>query len=501
MKRLFVIPALIGAGLALFATQASAAPVRFPITGINPALMPPSDDLSPNVIPLTIVSTDPFTNSDSQHKTEVGPYTAGWGTTLVSVFQQGRYMDGGGSDIGWATSTDSGKTWKHDSFKGITKIENPANKYDRASDPSVAYDAKKGVWVASILPLTSTNGSMPVVTTSKDGLTWTKPVLSAPNSSDLITTPFIGCDNYTASAHYGNCYIQSSDQSNSNQLEVVTTKNGGVTFTKPFQVVGSDGVWGQPVVLPNGTALVVYYNNGAGTMNLVSSTNGGTSWGNDTVISPVTYNPQAGGIRSQVVPSVSIDGGGKVYVAWPDCSFRRNCALDDIVYSTSTDGKTWTAIKRVPIDAVTSTVDHFIPAFAVDPSTMGNSAHIGLTYFYYLNGGCSTCKLYTGYINSHDGGATWSTKVKVAGPMLIPWLPSTTGGNMVGDYQTTAFASGKSHGVFGTAKKPVGSVFNEYMVVQKNGGATLGTLHGPLNSWQDRQVSHRAYSARFYPNN
>ena len=120
---------------------------------------------------------------------------------------------------------------------------------------------------------------------------------------------------------------------------MVTTSNGGVTFTKLFQVKGVDGVWGQPLALPSGKALVIYYNNGAGTMNDISSTNGGKTWGSDTVISTVSYNSQAGGIRSQVVPSVGIDGGGTVYVAWPDCSFRPNCALDDIVYSTSKDGK------------------------------------------------------------------------------------------------------------------------------------------------------------------
>ena len=153
MKRLFVMPALVAAGLAVFATQANANALRGPITGINPALMPPMTDLNPDAFALTVVSTDPFTNSDSFHKTEVGPYTNGFGSTLVSVFQQGRYSDGGGSDIGWATSSDSGKTWKHGSFTGITKIENPSNPYDRASDPSVAYDAKKGVRIASILPL------------------------------------------------------------------------------------------------------------------------------------------------------------------------------------------------------------------------------------------------------------------------------------------------------------------------------------------------------------
>ncbi|HET8536417.1 MAG TPA: hypothetical protein VFL73_04475, partial [Solirubrobacteraceae bacterium] len=51
-------------------------------------------------ISVTQVSTDPFTNSSSQHATELEPDTFSSGGTLVSAFQVGRCFDGGGSDIG-----------------------------------------------------------------------------------------------------------------------------------------------------------------------------------------------------------------------------------------------------------------------------------------------------------------------------------------------------------------------------------------------------------------
>ena len=47
----------------------------------------------------------------------------------------------------------------------------------------------------------------------------------------------------------------------------------------------------------------------------------------------------------------------------------RRCASNDIVFSTSTDGVTWTDPARVPIDPATSAVDHFIPGLAVDAAT------------------------------------------------------------------------------------------------------------------------------------
>src|SRR5216117_1880490 len=58
--------------------------------------------------PQTQLSTDPYTNPDSQHKTEVEPDTFAFGNTIVSTFQVGRFFNGGASNIGWATSTDSG---------------------------------------------------------------------------------------------------------------------------------------------------------------------------------------------------------------------------------------------------------------------------------------------------------------------------------------------------------------------------------------------------------
>src|SRR6266700_7350462 len=64
-------------------------------------------------VSLTQISSDPYTNPTSNHKTEVEPDTFAFGNTIVSTFQSGRFFDGGGSNIGWATSTNAGETWTH----------------------------------------------------------------------------------------------------------------------------------------------------------------------------------------------------------------------------------------------------------------------------------------------------------------------------------------------------------------------------------------------------
>ena len=63
--------------------------------------------------PLIQISSDPFHNKISQHKTEVEPDTFAFGDTIVSGFQVGRVFNGGAADIGFATSTNGGETFIH----------------------------------------------------------------------------------------------------------------------------------------------------------------------------------------------------------------------------------------------------------------------------------------------------------------------------------------------------------------------------------------------------
>src|SRR5258708_19476281 len=68
------------------------------------------------------LSNDPYTNNTGQHLTEVEPGTYSYGSTIVTAFQAGRYSDGGGSNIGWGTSTDGGASWKSALFPGTTSF-------------------------------------------------------------------------------------------------------------------------------------------------------------------------------------------------------------------------------------------------------------------------------------------------------------------------------------------------------------------------------------------
>jgi hypothetical protein len=106
------------------------------------------------------ISVDKFSNTDSVHRTEVEPDTFSWGSTIVSTFHVARRpgsIGWGSGDVGWATSTDNGVTWKSGYLPGLT-VNYKGGKYGAAADPSVAFDAKHNVWMISTLPLVGLNG-------------------------------------------------------------------------------------------------------------------------------------------------------------------------------------------------------------------------------------------------------------------------------------------------------------------------------------------------------
>ena len=427
------------------------------------------------------ISSDPYTNASSQHKTQVEPDSFAFGSTIVSVIQTGRFFDGGASNIAWSTSHDAGHSWTTGTLPGTTVYA--GGPWARVSDPAVAYDPLHNVWMVSSLAFGlgfSPLGSPSAVLTSRStdgGLTWQDPVTVSFTTS-FYDKNWIACDTWAASPHYGNCYTEWDDNGAGNRLEMSTSTDGGLTWGPALSPTGfPSGLGGQPVAQPNGTVVVPYSVNDAA-IGSFRSTDGGASWGGVTTVAGVTDHFVAGGLRTSPLPSAEVDAAGKVYVVWQDCRFRTSCLSNDIVMSTSTDGLTWSAPSRIPIDATTSTVDHFIPGIAVDPATSASSAHLALGYYYYPERSCnaSTCQLTVGFVFSRDGGATWSAPQQVSQHMMISWIASTSQGRMVGDYMSTSFTSdGKAHPVFAIAKAPQGSVYNEQAAT-----ATFDVMNGRL---------------------
>jgi hypothetical protein len=434
---------------------------------------------------LSQISSDPYSIGPGQHATEVEPHALANGSTIVAAFQTGRIKDGGGTDIGWATSTDGGTTWNRGFLPGLTKGEG-TGPYDAASDPAVAYDASHGVWMIASLPISTSQTPAVAVNRSTDGgFTWGNPVSVDPTSVDSDKN-WIVCDSWPTSPHYGSCYVEWDDPLNGDEILMSTSTDGGLTWGAAMPTIGQAlGIGGQPLVQPSGTVIVPIETDA---MSAFSSIDGGASWTGPVTISNIQTHLDSGGIRSGPLPAAAIDGAGNVWVVWEDCRFRAGCSTNDLAYSTSADGVTWSAVTRIPIDELTSNVDHFIPGIGIDPATSGTGAHIAIHYYYYSQSACtaSTCKLSVGYISSANGGATWNAPITLAGPMQLSWLPNSQNGLMVGDYIATVFTSGVPHGVFAVAAANSGGAFNEATFTAQ--GLTVAAVGRQLSSAGERPL-------------
>jgi hypothetical protein len=404
------------------------------------------------------LARDPFRNPEAQHETQVEPDSFAFGSTVVAAYQTGRFEDGGADATGFSTSRDGGRTWRSGQLPGVTVSTNPPGTFDRASDPSVAYDAQHGVWLVTSLVLTLPQASGIVVSRSRDGLAWDPAVTVGQAPGPLaFDKEWIVCDNGERSPFRGTCYVTYSDIATL-QLATQYSRDGGLTWSVPVyppDAAGRAGIEGplapapQPLVLPNGD-LVIPILDGLDMVSL-RSRDGGASFERAVPITRLQV-PPAASFRAPPLPSAEVDAAGRITLAWPDCRFRPICRTDDIVFSQSTDGVTWTPPARVPIDGLGSGIEHTLPGVAADPARPGR---LGLVYYNVRNG-----SLDVGFVSSNDGGATWSVPVRLSPEsMPLTWL-ARAGGRFVGDYVSTSFAGQSAIAIFVLATKP-GALLHE----------------------------------------
>jgi hypothetical protein len=413
----------------------------------------------------------------AQHATIVEPDAYAFGSRIVSTFQVGRYFGGSAGAIGFASSTDTGRTWRSGLVPGITQATTPPGPSNAASDPVVAYDAQHGRWLIVTLVNTRSESGL-FVNGSADGVNWDPPVraISYPPETSgegtAVDKEWIACDNFSSSPFFGRCYIAYTDVAHQRpgqeaNVGVQSTSDGGVTWSQPllFPVdaeIVSPGV--QPVVRPNGEVVIVFFEDGV--VRATRSTDGGATFSARERVAALRFHRRPirpNRLRGFTLPTASVDAAGVVYAAWSDCRFRTNCRADDIVWSRSTGPRRWTAPRRIPLGPLRAR-EYTLPDLAVDPSTRGARARLALS-FYTLNfANCteSTCVLDFHVATSRSAGARWTKPRRVnTQRMRLTWIARTNSGRMVGDYTGTVFSGGRVVAVHVQASPPSGGAFNE----------------------------------------
>ena len=390
------------------------------------------------------LSRDPYTNPESQHETEVEPDSFTFGRTTVSVFQVGRRYDGAATNVGYSVTTDDGRTWRSGLLPGLTIASVPPGPNARASDPVVAYDAKHGNWLASTLAIAGATTRL-TINRSPDGSTWGDALVAAEESAPQGITfdkNWIACDNGQTSPYFGRCYLTYTHSTDNDMLEVISSDDGGLTWSPPVDVGARPAVGVFPVIRPSGELVLVYlWETRPFAISASRSTDGGASFDAPTRIADtLTATCGVRRLRAFPLPSADVDAAGRVWATWHDCPRPGAPAA---VYVATLSGTTWSTPT-----AVTAGSDAMLPAIGIDSTT----GRIAIAYHRSRAGGIDV-----ELIETARGGSRFGAPRRLsARTMRLEWMPDTTSGRMLADYISVHYAAGRPLVNWVLASEPVG---------------------------------------------
>jgi hypothetical protein len=396
------------------------------------------------------LSRDPYTTADAQHETEVEPDSFSFGGTTVATFQVGRRFDGAATNVGWATTTDAGRTWRNGLLPGLTSASRPPGPNARASDPVVAYDAAHGTWLISTLALQADTTRL-AVNRSPDGVSWGNAVTAQEERSSngiAYDKNWVVCDNSDTSRFYGRCYIVYTHSADRDMLAVTWSDDGGLTWSIPADIGVRGGVGVFPAIREDGRLVVVYLLQVGGfAIAAAHSPDGGATWTAPTRIADVSGRCRIPRFRAFSLPAAAVDGSGAYWAAWHDCEPAGNGA-NAVFVATSSDAVAWS-----PPRQVTRGRNAVLPAIGIDTG----GGRVALAYMRSRPAGVDV-----ELVESTASSATWGPPRRLsAQSMPLAWMPNTSSGRMLGDYISVDYTGGRPLAVWALATPPVGGRFRQ----------------------------------------
>jgi len=378
---------------------------------------------------------------------------------LVGTYQEGQFDDGGALDADFTTSLDDGKTWTNGNLGGLTTAT--GGLYARAGNPRVVFGLNGAVYIVSQVIDPATCGSGLGLNRSFDsGQTWgTAHFIDQQTSCGVLDDmPGIAVDTFPASPFFGRIYVAWDEIAGSGQpLELISSDNGGVTWSAPVQVTpdGVKAIAPTPMVQPNGN-LTIYYSQPSARLETVqTSSNGGASFAAPVVVHdfvstemPGMFTGNALGIGDAAVDPTT----GNLFVLWADTRYDK-WHLNGIMMETSTDGgQTW----RGP-SLLSGATDN-----PIDRATPGVGAYGGFvaaTWFHRYDDPTGGIHLNRGFTFSADAGATWS-KVRMIGchkrnlSIDVPDAATVGGQAFLGVYQSVLTTPAEGHPLWTVSLPP-----------------------------------------------
>lgn len=376
----------------------------------------------------------------AQLDTQTEPHLAinlGRENNLIAGYQDNRYESGGARALGYAYSVNGGRTWTSALVPGLTLAT--GGKYERASDPWVAFGTDNRAHYASLAFNESLQSNGVYVSTSTDGgRTFGPPVTVHFNTNFFFDDKeAMVVDTGEESPYKGTIYV-GWDTTPSNFYQIMymsRSTDDGRRFSTAVPIYSSGyNVGIVPLVGPDGTVYAIWTNwRRAGTYLVCArSTDGGQTWTPPVDIAPVDMIDLPGLRTGAGLPMAAIDPStSAIYVVWLD---PYSYGGGQIVMSRSFDrGQTWSAPVRISDGP--ATVDNFTPAVAVN-----GRGQVAVSYYSRRNNPPGTGRhLVDEYLAiSDDGGETFGAGTRITPTSFDIRYAAVSRGYFLGDYQGLA---------------------------------------------------------------
>ena len=358
---------------------------------------------------------------------------------LAGVFQEGRFATSGGAvDCGYSISHDGGLTWTRALIPGLTMTS--GGPYFRATDPVAAFDLNGNVYLETLVATDTqfSNGAVVLSKSTDGGVTFASPMVAyqPSNSSVFPDKEWMAINTFGSTATAGRILVTFSLFSNINATgaPIMRTYSTDTGFTwSPVGAISNEtNLQGsQPLFLPNGNCVVVYWNFGTGPaserLQAVNSTDGGITFGSPHIITSATeYNEPAIRTGSFLPSAVGDRTTQNVYVVYQALL----AGNPRIAFTKSTDGGiTWSTPFAISNNPPGSGV--FNPAINVSP----DGRTITVAFYDHRDNPGSAVLVDLYLAQSFDFGNTWQPNIRLTSVSTDASLaPLTSAGYMLGDY-------------------------------------------------------------------
>jgi BNR repeat protein len=364
--------------------------------------------------------------------------------SLVATFQEGRFTTSGAVDCGYSISHDGGLTWTRALIPNLTTAS--GGPYPRATDPVAGINLNGNICLCTLVATDPNfdNGAVVVSRSTDGGATFGLPTIAyqPPNNSVFPDKDWMAINTFPGTASAGRIVVTFTLFSNVNSegapIYRAYSTNGGATWSSIANVNAADAnlQGSQPVFLPNGNLVIVYWNFGSSgspgeRLEAVISSDGGVTFGPPKRIAFATeYNEPNIRTGSFLPSAVSDRTHGNLFVVYQALSSGN----PRILFTKSTNGgNNWSAPIAISNNPAGSGV--FNPAINVSPDGQTVTA----VFYDHRNNPGSTTLVDLYLAQSFNGGATWQPNIRLTSVSTDASLaPLTSAGYMLGDYQGVA---------------------------------------------------------------